>query len=250
MATKKEESDVATTKPKGIHAKILEIRKRVPVLSKNGVGPSTQGGYKFLSIDDILAAVVPLENELGVISYLTSSEVVFHYNRATDKGDGRVPKESTQGFGNFVFRFVDVDNPESFIDVDVPAEGADTSDKATRKTVTQAQKIAKITTYDLITGEADPDAEDGAAENQAHATSGGSPAATKSATQQRIDKARKPQAKADPVQGNVDWRQKVIDDYLAPGHVSRDSLNEMLEEFKGADDPFKAIHDSLAAQGK
>lgn len=155
---------MAVEKVPGIYGKISAIRTEMPTLEKNGVGPSSQGSYKFLSIDDILKAVVPLENKYKVISYLVSSEMTFHYNLADEAGKGResMPKkENVQGIGDFVFRFVDTEDG-SFIDVNVPSEGGDSQDKATRKTVTQAQKIAKITTYDLITGEPDPDAQDGA----------------------------------------------------------------------------------------
>lgn len=248
MATTKAttaKAEEVAVKPTGIHQKILEIRKRVPVLSKNGVGPQAQGSYKFLSIDDILAAVVPLENEVGVISYLAGSDMVFHYNRATDKGDGRVPKENVQGFGNFVFRFVDVEDG-SFIDVDVPAEGIDSQDKATRKTVTQAQKIAKITTYDLITGEPDPDAQDGGADSQ---NVGAASSPTRNAAQSKIEKARQP-VKSGAKTDATDWKAKVIKEFLEPGKITRDELNEMVDEFKSADDPVKAVYDSLVAQGK
>jgi hypothetical protein len=156
----------AKTKVPGIYAKIAEVRKKLPVLAKNGVGPSAQGGYKFLSIDDILSAVVPLENELGIISFPVENHTEFHYNTGEIVPGGRAPKENTTAMSWFVFRYVDVSDG-SYIDVPVTGEGTDSQDKATRKATTQAQKIANITVYNLITGEPDPDSQNGADSNTA-----------------------------------------------------------------------------------
>ena len=115
-----------------IYARVNEIRKKVGRIAKNGVGPQTQGSYKFLAIDDILEAVKPLEDEAGIISYPLNHSVTFHYNTAADKNDGRVPRENVQGLVDFVFRYVAAEDG-SFIDVSVPGEGIDSQDKATRK---------------------------------------------------------------------------------------------------------------------
>lgn len=151
------------TEVPAIYTAIATIRKDLPTLSKNGTGPSTQGGYKFLSIDDILTAVRPLEVREGVISYPVQSDTGYHYNTALPRDDGRKPSEAVQAIGTMVFRYVAIADG-SHIDVEVPAEAMDTSDKATRKYVTQAQKIANITLYNIITGEPDPDSQDGGAE--------------------------------------------------------------------------------------
>lgn len=154
-----------TTKTLNVYQKVAAIRKEIPVLAKNGVGPKTQGSYKFLSIDDILAAVKPIEDKYGVAVILLDGEIRFHYNVGQVPTDGRAPTEKVQGYGSFIFQVIntEADDPseDSFV-ITVPAEGGDNGDKATRKTVTQAQKIAYITLYNIITGEPDPDATDGA----------------------------------------------------------------------------------------
>lgn len=202
-----------------IYEAIHAVKKEMPALAKNGVGPQTQGSYKFLSVDDILAAVGPLEVKHGIVSYLVDTEMEFHYNRATDKGDGRVPRESVQGFGHFTFRYVSIKDG-SHVDHVVPAEGIDTQDKATRKTVTQAQKIANITLYDIVTGEADPDSQDGGADNQAV------PSALKDAT-----KATKAVSnRASTSQGG--YHAKIKSEFLDTERTNLNFVKSVVEEVK------------------
>lgn len=160
---------MATTtasKKLNVFQKIAAIRKEIPTLQKNGELQLGQGrGYKFLAVDDILAAVKPVEDKYGIIVILEDGTIGFHYNTALPKDDGRAPVEKVQGYGLFNFWVIntEADDPtEDSFRIQVPAEGGDTADKSTRKTVTQAQKIAYITLYNLITGEPDPDGSEGA----------------------------------------------------------------------------------------
>lgn len=144
-----------------IHEKIFNIQKDMPTLQKNGVGPQTQGSYKFLAVDDVLSAIRPLLVEHGVIVVPVLVDKGFHYNAAADKGDGRVPRESIQAWVEYEFRFVAHEDGSEIV-TRVVGEGIDTQDKAIRKATTSAWKIALIQTFALITGEPDPDSQDGA----------------------------------------------------------------------------------------
>ena len=214
-----------TEKVPAIYGKVNEIRKKVGRIAKNGTGPQTQGSYKFLAIDDILEAVKPLEDELGVISYPVHHEVTFHYNTAADKNDGRVPRENVQGLVDFTFRYVAAEDG-SYIDVSVPGEGIDSQDKATRKATTQAQKIANILLYNIITGEEDPDSQDGGAAAQ-NAPAGQTPA------QRQIDRARAsaPAAKGNP---ELDALKQKVRDASEAGTVTREQVVTKQTEIKEA----------------
>ena len=214
-----------TDKVPAIYGKVNEIRKKVGRIAKNGTGPQTQGSYKFLAIDDILEAVKPLEDELGVISYPVHHEVTFHYNTAADKNDGRVPRENVQGLVDFTFRYVAAEDG-SHIDVSVPGEGIDSQDKATRKATTQAQKIANILLYNIITGEEDPDSQDGGAAAQ-NEPAGQSPA------QRQIDKAR---AATPAAKGNSELEdlKKKVRDAIESGTVTREQVVTKQTEIKEA----------------
>ena len=160
-----------TTGVPAIYAAIAAIQKDIPTLQKNGVGPSSQGGYKFLSVDDVLHAIKPLFDTHGVI---VSPELVkdeFWVSTANAKDNERVPRSNISARVTYRFRFIAVSDG-SHLDTVVIGEGTDTQDKAVRKATTSAWKIALIQTFALITGEIDPDGLDGgAANNEAGATS-------------------------------------------------------------------------------
>ena len=54
------------------------------------------------------------------------------------------------------YRFVNVDNPEEYIEVIAYGDGVDTQDKAPGKAMTYADKYALLKAYKIITGD-DPD---------------------------------------------------------------------------------------------
>jgi len=165
-----------------IHEKILEVQRNVPTLEKNGIGPQTQGSYKFLAVDDVLKGLKPLLNEHGIIVVPNLIDHGFHYNPALAKDNERVPRESVQGWVKYDFEYIAVEDGSSIHSV-VVGEGIDTQDKAIRKATTSAWKISLIQTFSLVTGEIDPDAQDGAAAAQ-EASPSSSPAQAKIAKAQ------------------------------------------------------------------
>jgi len=175
----------------GIYGKILAIQKEIKGLQKNGTGPSTQGSYKFLAVDDVLAVVKPLLDEHGVIVHANLLDHGFEFTKALAKDDARAPKYSTTAWVKYEFKFVDTEDGSTVSTV-VLGEGADTSDKATRKATTSAWKVALIQTFSLITGETDPDAQDGA---NVPEQAGSATRVTK--TDQKLAQAAKP---ANPVE--------------------------------------------------
>lgn len=191
-------SEVKTGVP-AIYGALLAIQQEVPTLQKNGVGPSTQGGYKFLAVDDVLSAVRPLLDKHGVIVSPKLIDHGFHYNTALAKENERVPRENVQAWVKYQFTFIAASDG-SLLETVVIGEGTDTQDKAVRKATTSAWKIALIQTFALITGEPDPDASDGGrANNEAEASKPDpaslqraktQPAAVASASNARLNKVR------------------------------------------------------------
>ena len=55
-----------------------------------------------------------------------------------------------------VYRFVNIDNPEEYIDITTYGDGIDPQDKAVGKAMTYSDKYALLKAYKIITGE-DPD---------------------------------------------------------------------------------------------
>lgn len=167
-APKKTRATATKAKVPAIYGKMHAITSNMPTLEKNGVGPSTQGSYKFLAVDDVLHAVKPLLNEHGVIVSPTLIDKGFTFNSAAVKEDGRVPRQNVHAWVEYEYRFIAVEDG-SEISVTVVGEGIDSQDKAIRKATTSASKIAFINAFTLITGEIDPDAQDGGADAQKEA---------------------------------------------------------------------------------
>lgn len=168
-------TDNATAMPKILQA-IANIQAGVGAIPKNGVGPASQGSYKYIKNDDILEKISGLLVENNVI---VQPRITKHKLVSREIGAGRivpiviVELETT---------FVHAEDGSTFTVVTC-AEGADNGDKGTRKAVTQAQKIANLLTFSIATGEPDPDGED-VVPNVPKAT----------AASKKIDDAKKPDA--------------------------------------------------------
>ena len=136
-----------------IYSAIAAIQAGVGTIPKNGIGPSSQGSYKFVANDDILAVISKLLVEHKVI---VRPRIVDHQLVTREIGPNRsvaltvVTLETT---------YISTEDGSEF-SVLTTAEGADNGDKGGRKAVTQAQKIANLLTFSIATGEPDPDALD------------------------------------------------------------------------------------------
>ena len=161
--------------PKILQA-IANVQAGVGAIPKNGVGPASQGSYKYIKNDDILEKISALlvENNVIVQPRITKHELITREIGANRVVPVVVVELETT--------FVSVEDGSTF-SVVTCAEGADNGDKGTRKAVTQAQKIANLLTFSIATGEPDPDGEDVV------------PNAPKaSAAAKKIDDAKKPDA--------------------------------------------------------
>lgn len=150
--------------------KILAVQSEMPRLQKEGVGPDAQGKYKYLKIDDILEKLKPLLNQHGIIVRPVlkrrESEVRWAQEAmAPEQWSGRVPKVAVREVVEYDFIFTAVEDGSEFV-ATVSSEAMDSQDKASRKAVTSAWKICVIQVFQIITGEPDPDGEDGVASAQ------------------------------------------------------------------------------------
>lgn len=150
--TKSTAASKAVPMPKILQA-IANIQAGVGAIPKNGVGPTTQGAYKYIKNDDILEKISALlvENNVIVQPRITKHKLITREIGANRTVPVVVVELETT--------FVSVEDGSTFTVVTC-AEGADNGDKGTRKAVTQAQKIANLLTFSIATGEPDPDGED------------------------------------------------------------------------------------------
>lgn len=143
---------------KNIYQKMSEITTTINKVAKNlkvGVG---QNQYKAVGEADILEAVKPIEAEHGVYSYPASRKVVKEEDYITKSEYNGKVTERTNLFLRIetVYRFVNVDKPEEYIEIIGYGDGMDTQDKAPGKAMTYSDKYCLMKAYKIETGD-DPD---------------------------------------------------------------------------------------------
>ena len=141
-----------------IYKKMSAITAELTAVAKNlnvGIGKSA---YKAVGEADVLAAVKPLEEKHGVYSYPYSRKIVeADLVTTTSEYQGKVTEKTNRYLRiETVYRFVNIDNPEEYIDITTYGDGIDSQDKAVGKAMTYSDKYALLKAYKIITGE-DPD---------------------------------------------------------------------------------------------
>lgn len=142
-----------------IFQKMASITIELQTVAKNlTVATSKNASYKAVSERDILDAVKPLENKYGVYSYPVSRTVLeSNLFESESEYSGKVTKKTTfMTRIATVYRFVNVDNPDEYIETTTFAEGIDAQDKGSGKAMTYGDKYALMKAYKISTGD-DPD---------------------------------------------------------------------------------------------
>ena len=142
-----------------IFEKMAAITAELQTVAKNlTVSTGGKNSYKAVSERDILDAVKPVEAKHGVYSYPVDREVLESnllesestYNGQTTKKTTFMTRIKT------IYRFVNVEKPEEYIETTVFSEGIDAQDKGSGKAMTYADKYALMKAYKISTGD-DPD---------------------------------------------------------------------------------------------
>ena len=136
-----------------IYKAIAAIQAGVGNIPKAGVGPASQGSYKYVKNDDILEAI----SKLMIANKVITRPVITNHELVTREiGANRSVALTVVSLD---VTYISTEDGSEFT-VSVTAEGADNGDKGGRKAVTQAQKIANLLTFNIATGEPDPDGMD------------------------------------------------------------------------------------------
>ena len=146
-----------------IFEKMSAITSELQTVAKNMTVGTGNNKYKAVSERDVLDAVKPLEEKHKVYSYAVSREILEsnlleNEKTYTDpKGNTTVTKSTTfMSRMKTVYRFVNIENPEEYIETTTFAEGIDPQDKGSGKAMTYADKYALMKAYKISTGD-DPD---------------------------------------------------------------------------------------------
>lgn len=142
-----------------IYEKMSRITSELKVVEKGlNVKINNSASYKAVSERDVLDKVKPLEAKYRVFSY-PYSRAITEKDKLLKKNEsyGKVT-ETTSFFMRIetVYRFVNIDDPDDYVEIDTYGDGIDTGDKAPGKAMTYADKYALMKAYKMSTGD-DPD---------------------------------------------------------------------------------------------
>lgn len=138
-----------------IYEKLSSISNKLSTVAKNlevGFGANK---YKAVGEADVLKAVKPLEAEFGVYSYPHSRSIIESGEIESVNAKGEVKKQFFERIET-VYRFVNIDKPEEFVDITTYGDGIDSQDKSVGKAMTYGDKYALLKAYKIVTGD-DPD---------------------------------------------------------------------------------------------
>lgn len=141
-----------------IYQRMSAATSEISRVAKNlnvGFGKSS---YKAVGEADVLAAVKPIEEKYGIYSYPVSREIIESgvLETVSEYNGEKTVKKQFQMRVSTVYRFVNVDQPEEYIDITTYGDGVDSQDKAPGKAMTYADKYALLKAYKIMTGD-DPD---------------------------------------------------------------------------------------------
>lgn len=145
-----------------IYQKLSAITAELSTVAKNlevGYGKSI---YKAVGEADVLRAVKPLEAKYGVYSYPHTRRIVESGTIENETIDGqtheKIIKRALFERIETVYRFVNIENPEEYVDITTYGDGVDAQDKSVGKAMTYSDKYALLKAYKIVTGD-DPDQE-------------------------------------------------------------------------------------------
>lgn len=141
-----------------IYEKLAAITAELNAVAKNLKVGEGRSAYKAVGEADVLAAVKPMEEKYKVYSYPVSRRIVDSDVITTKKVYNGQESESSKFFMRVetVYRFVNTENPEEYVEVTTYGDGVDSGDKSPGKAMTYGDKYALLKAYKIITGD-DPD---------------------------------------------------------------------------------------------
>jgi hypothetical protein len=148
-------------KTMNIYQKMAAITAELKAVEKDLTVQTTKtSSYKAVSERGILDAVKPLEEKYGVYSFPVSREVLESNLIQTEsvyednKGNKTTtPKTAYMTRIKTVYRFINTDKPDEYIETTTFAEGIDSQDKGSGKAMTYSDKYALMKAYKISTGE-------------------------------------------------------------------------------------------------
>lgn len=141
-----------------IYQRMSAVTNEISRVAKNLSVNAGKSSYKAVGEADVLEAVKPAEQKHGVYSYPVEREIVESTVIESESISGGQTYTRKQQYMRLraVYRFVNIDKPDEYIEVATYGDGIDSGDKAPGKAMTYADKYALLKAYKITTGD-DPD---------------------------------------------------------------------------------------------
>lgn len=134
-----------------IMATVWQLMEEVQSIAKGGQAPAEAGGYRFRSLEDVLAKIGPAARKYGIAvqSSIVHSE---YHTKATDRHTWTWCRLRVR------YAFTSLIDGSEFV-FESAGEGRDNTDKATSKAMSMALKYGLGQAFLIDLGEPDPDGE-------------------------------------------------------------------------------------------
>lgn len=141
-----------------IYQKMSDISIDIGVIAKNLIVGTGKQQYKATAEKDILKAVKEQEAAKRVFSYPRERHIVFSetLNKTTDYGE----KSSLFIRIETIYRFINIDKPDEYVEVTGYGDGIDSLDKAPGKAISYSDKYCLMKAYKIETDDLDEKASD------------------------------------------------------------------------------------------
>lgn len=156
----REEKDI-DIRSLNIYEKMSLITNEVGTIEKNlNVEISKTKSYKAVSERDVLDAIKPIEMKYRVYSYPLDRNIIDKDILVKRVEYGESVTETNTLFMRVetIYRFVNIDRPQEYIDIKAYGDGLDTGDKAPGKATTYSDKYALMKGYKISTGDEEKEA--------------------------------------------------------------------------------------------
>lgn len=205
-----------------IFQRMSAVTNEIQRVAKNLRVDAGKSSYKAVGEADVLEAVKPAEEKFGVYSYPVDREIIESGTMKSEGVKNGQPYTREQIFmrERVVYRFVNLDKMDEYIDMVSFGDGMDSGDKAPGKAATYADKYALLKAYKITTGD-DPDqkASEPMADKQTRI-----PMATENQIKYLKSLGAKDPAKADVIRSRVkSWESLTA-------HEANELLNELVEK--------------------
>ena len=146
----------STTERMNLFQKIQAVSNEVRNIEKNMTVGTGNYSYKAVQDIDVMLSVKDAETKFKILSIPVKQELVKSETIKVlkDKGGEGI---NYVDIIKMTVRIIDLDNPDSFIEIESFGRGLDSGDKGFGKASTYARKYALLNAYKIATGQ-DPDA--------------------------------------------------------------------------------------------